>query len=106
MAPISNPQSHKVRSTHYWEIPVQDAPKPADRQPQTKHLASLNPQASSFQRVSPICVGNRISRATLEFTRVSSFWGRTASISKESENLIFRAVEDTDLIRQAARGSV
>src|SRR5215813_5112476 len=35
-----------------------------------------------------------------------TFRGETASVHQEPENLIFRAVEDADLIRQAARGSV
>src|SRR5437868_638254 len=35
-----------------------------------------------------------------------TFYASTASIFQEPENLIFRAVEDADLIRQAARGSV
>src|SRR3954469_7317200 len=35
-----------------------------------------------------------------------TFYGRIASSHQEPENLIFRAVEDADLIRQAARGSV
>jgi RNA polymerase sigma-70 factor (ECF subfamily) len=35
-----------------------------------------------------------------------TFYARTTSSHQEPENLIFRAVEDADLIRQAARGSV
>src|SRR3954469_20154610 len=35
-----------------------------------------------------------------------TFYGRIASTQQEPENLIFRAVEDADLIRQAARGKV
>jgi RNA polymerase sigma-70 factor, ECF subfamily len=38
--------------------------------------------------------------------RDPTFSSRTASIEQEPENLIFRAVEDADLIRQAARGNV
>src|SRR5581483_10758759 len=44
-------------------------------------------------------------RATLVDSR-PTFFGRIASTHQEPENLIFRAVEDADLIRQAARGAV
>ena len=42
---------------------------------------------------------------TLVFTH-PTFYASIASTHQEPENLIFRAVEDADLIRQAARGSV
>src|SRR5215470_3898319 len=49
--------------------------------------------------------GVQTTHGKLEGSR-PTFRGETASVHQEPENLIFRAVEDTDLIRQAARGSV